>query len=368
MDPNETPDEAQTPDAAGDASPERPDPPAGAEAPTEAVDTPPPAPGEGPTEILNNIRPPADDAPTQILSESFPPAGEAPTQILGGTAGAEPVPAEDKPRGKGLLITLISIAAVLLIAGAVALGMLLFGGGGAPEPEPAPTDASEPGEPAAPAVIETFTAEPATVECTDDSSGTTAPVLLGWTVADADRIALAQSTQQIDALNESSADNLSAEQAGYDGLPYDCTQPSLVYTLTAANADDERTSSFVVVTRTVLPPPPPAVAAPQITDVRWSDGLDYATCPSVHDSLSTEKGITWTSTPNVNSVSLIYVIDVNYPYPENDYPVITGLPANGSYPIQVYCGHDGSVTFEVIVIAENSSGKAERTIRGNTAT
>ena len=344
MDPNETPDAADRPDAAGDASTGRLDPPA------------------------------ADDAPTQILSESFPLGGEAPTQVLGATGGVAPVPVEDKPRGKGLLITLIAVAAVLIIAGGVAVGMLLLGGGsGAPAPESSPSDTPEPeetDEPAALAVIGSFTAQPTTVECVDDSPGTTAPVLLDWSVADAERIALAQSAGQIDALNEPAVENLAADQAGYDGLPYDCAQPSLVYTLTAANADDERTSSFVLVNRTVLPPPPPVVAKPQITSVRWSDGVDYATCLSVYDNLTTTKGITWESTPNVNSVSLIYVIDANnYPYPANDYPVLaSGLPASGSYPVQIYCGGQGSLTFEVIVIAENSSGKAERGLKGNTAT
>lgn len=306
---------------------------------------------QDPTEVFNDV---FDEAPTRVLHES----GQAPLAPSG--------------RGKGPIIALIVLGALLLIAAGVIVGLLVAGGGqGQPVPEPTTSETPEPEpepEPAALAEIVFFEATQTTIECQDDKSGTTATVSLSWTVTDADQIALARGEAEVDALDEPSAAELAAEEEGFTGLPFDCTKTTQVYTLTAANIEDVRTSEIVTIERTLAPPP--KAAAPKITEVAFTDGLDYAICPSFEFDLTVEKGVRWKSTPGVNSVS----IHISYADPMDssvfsDYKRLArNLPASGSYPLTIECGTSGySTAFKIRVTAENESGTVRHVIEGNTA-
>ena len=300
--------------------------------------------------------------PTQVL-------GEAPTQVL--SEAAPPVP-HASARGKVPLIALIVFAGLLLIAVGVIVG-LLFSGGGQSEPLPEPTISESPEpepepEPAALAEIVFFEATAATVDCKDEKSGTTAKVMLRWSVVDAERIALARGTGQVDALAEPSVEDLRAEESGFTALSFDCTQTSLVYTLTAANVEDERTSATVTIDRHLLPPP---IAKPKITELAWYDGLDYAICTSFTLGETEPKDIRWSTSPNVNSVSVYIAHDNdNPPTASSDFTIVRkGLAASGLYTVTIDCGHpqDRSRYFAVKIVAENASGRVEKIITGNTA-
>lgn len=315
--------------------------------------------------------PPHDPtAPTEVFVA--PPAATevfaAPTEVY---AAAPPPQAEPK-RSKLPFILLGVLGALLLISVGLIVGLLLSGGNDQPAAVPTPTVSETPEpepepEPAPLAVITSFTVTPTIVDCVNESAGTTAAVTLSWTVTDAEKVALARGTEPVDALEDAAGQEVDAEQTDFGGVLFDCTLSAQVYSLTAENIDGDKVTESVTVDRNLLPPP---VAAPHISEVAWTNGFDYVICASFDNGLTEEKGVKWASSPGVNSVTLFLAQDDSgYPTASSHFTqVASGLPANGSYPVNINCGTSGySTYFAVKVVAQNQSGRAEKLIAGNTA-
>lgn len=158
--------------------------------------------------------------------------------------------AERRTRKRSALLVILSGVAVLLAvaAGAIigTLGSVAAPSGAEPSTRPTPRQST----PAAAPVIQSFTANTATVECASEDAED-AQVLLSWKIADADSVAIAAGDAQVDALELPLAAALPANLADR-AVPFSCAAESVVYTVTAENADGVRVSAPVTVAR-VLP-------------------------------------------------------------------------------------------------------------------
>lgn len=276
------------------------------------------------------------------------------TPAASGTAATNP--------HKTIYIVIAILGAALLVGVGLIVGLLAANGNQpAATPEPAPSETEAP-SPAALADILVFSAEQSVAECADADAGTTATVRLSWSVTGAERIALARGETPEDAIEASSSAERPAEQAGYEGMPFDCAAASQVYSLTAANADDERTSAYVTVQRTVreappiasptTPPPsnPPAVQ-PVITEFTLLSNSPNVIC---EDPALTRADllVRWNSNVSNNRTE----IRAHAP----DGTVLRdGLPGRGSVEVGWPCDRDSEVFLYVVVYGSaNASANA----------
>ncbi len=94
--------------------------------------------------------------------------------------------------------------------------------------------------------IATFAAAQANVTCETEEAA--AEVHLSWLVNGASAVAVAAGAAEVDALDSPLLTDQAALMSDV-AAPYDCAAPTLVYTLTAENADGTRTSASVTVVR-----------------------------------------------------------------------------------------------------------------------
>lgn len=157
--------------------------------------------------------------------------------------------AEKRTRKRSVLLMVLSGVAVLLAVAAGAIIGTLSGIAAPAEPEsPARPAPAPPAAEAAP-VIQSFTANTAAVECASEEAET--QVLLSWQIDDAESVAIAASDTQVDALDFPIAAALPASLTDRP-VAFSCATETVVYTVTAENADGVRVSAPVTVTR-VLP-------------------------------------------------------------------------------------------------------------------
>lgn len=307
---------------------------------------------------MSNQTPSADVPQESSPEPATVPLREAGTASSGVTSSGSS--GGSGPR-RGLLIGLLALIAALLLSVVVLLVMLLSGGGSAaPEPEPSPEPTAEP----VPAVIVDFGAESTVAQCSNDNAGTTVTVTLHWSVTDATEIAIASAGVGLDAIEEPTSTGLPAEATGYE-MPYPCEEATWFYSLTVLGEEGDRSTSTVNVNRE-LPAPPPL---PVFTNASWSDGLDYAICPSFDNGSTVSKTITW-SASGPGTVSLYYAAaDDYYPGGSANYTRFAqGLPLSGTHSVNINCGTSGySSFFTVRVVVSNETGADVRLVSGNTA-
>lgn len=157
--------------------------------------------------------------------------------------------AERRTRKRSLLLMVLSGVAVVLAVAAGAIIGTLSGAAAPAEPEPSVRPAPEQSAAAADPVIKSFTANTATVECTSEEAE--GQVLLSWQIDGAKSVAIAAADTQVDALELPIAAALPANLTDR-AVPFSCATETVVYTVTAENADGVRVSAPVTITR-VLP-------------------------------------------------------------------------------------------------------------------
>ncbi len=225
------------------------------------------------------------------MSETSPPAGtpEVPEAPGAPTPGSR----------RGLIIGLSVAGGVLLVAVVVLLVLLLAGGKPLPVPTPSPTGSTHPTPsptpspsptksptptpsptaspttPPAAATIQSFTAAPLSITCSD--GGATPNIAFGWATTNATQVAIAWGTAQKDAISTPNFNGLPATAQNFQ-VPYDCAAASLVYSLTVAGPDAAHVTKVVTVTRATIPPTPPPDHNPQI----MAFAAQPVVCPS-HD-------------------------------------------------------------------------------------
>lgn len=157
--------------------------------------------------------------------------------------------AEKRTRKRSVLLMVLSGVAVLLAVAAGAIIGTLSSVAAPAEPEPSARPTPAESAAAAPPVIQSFTANTATVECASEEAE--AQVLLSWQIDDAESVAIAAAETQVDALDLPIAAALPANLTDR-AVPFSCALENVVYTVTAENADGVRVSAPVTVAR-VLP-------------------------------------------------------------------------------------------------------------------
>jgi hypothetical protein len=324
---------------------------------------------------------------TLLLPGAFQPT--AATTVLASGGGVPPtVPPTGgggfrdwDPRRKALLITLVSVAGVLLIALIILLIVLLSPKSTTPPtPGPSPSHSSSPTptptKSATPTpkpttvkpAVQSFTANSTTAVCPDTGAGTNVTMHFAWTVVGATQIAIASGPTVTDAIANPFQNGLPATATDFQ-MPFGCANAQLTYTLTIAGPDGQHYSGVLTVTRQYTPPPP--VPAPTLSNVSFSDGFVYATCPNFDDGDVVTKDVSWTSTPDGTTVEIwLAQNDTAPPGPGGTFvQVAGGLAASGVYSVPIDCGTSGaSGFFTVRVIASNISGSADGYLEGNTAT
>lgn len=153
--------------------------------------------------------------------------------------------AQSKRKRSMLLMVLSGIAVLLAVAAGAIIGTLSSAAAPAdslPSPEPQPEEPT----PAAEPVIQSFTANAATVECASEEAQ--AQVLLSWQIDDAKSVAVGSGDVQVDALELPLATALPGDLTDR-AVPFSCAAEAVVYTLTAENEDGVRVSAPVTVTR-----------------------------------------------------------------------------------------------------------------------
>lgn len=154
--------------------------------------------------------------------------------------------AERRTRKRSVLLMVLSGVAVLLAVAAGAIIGTLSSVAAPAEPEPSVRPTPEQSTPAAAPVIKSFTANTATVECASEEAE--AQVLLSWQIDGAKSVAIAAGDTQVDALELPIAAALPATLTDR-AVPFACATETVVYTVTAENADGVRVSAPLTVTR-----------------------------------------------------------------------------------------------------------------------
>jgi len=214
---------------------------------------------------------PDGDAPTKRLETP----GDASASATPGIPPADATPADQPaahaaatPSSRRTIITLAIIGGVLLLALVVVIVLLLTRPGATPEPTPTPTASESPSptptetptptptqtEPAPPppsteTTVDSFTINPATVDCTDVDS---VVITLQWSTSNANSVFFGVDTGDAstapffpDSLPASGTSTNDFPE-GYRPFEYTCGNGSHQYTITAVSADGTASDSVSV--------------------------------------------------------------------------------------------------------------------------
>lgn len=222
-------------------------------------------PGAGAVGAASAAKPQTKNAPVAVGFDSLADAPEQSPSARPANAAVGLSPTDDEPRAHArrerhrrvtrrkrersvLLMVLTGVAVLLAVAAGAIIGTLSSAAAPAdstPSAQPEPEKTVAAAEP----VIKSFTAKAPTVECPAEEGEV--PVLLSWQIDNAKRVAVGSGAAQVDAIDFPVAATLPAKAADR-AIPFSCAAETVVYTVTAENADGVRVSAPLTVTR-VLP-------------------------------------------------------------------------------------------------------------------